>query len=29
MDLKTVWAGHLFKVIIGTNDVKVTDQKNG
>lgn len=29
MDLKTVWAGHLFKVIIGTNDVKVTDQKTG
>ncbi|MBT3482242.1 MAG: hypothetical protein HN457_12520 [Opitutales bacterium] len=29
MDLKTVWAGHLFKVTIGTNDVKVTDQKTG
>lgn len=29
MDLKTVWAGHLFKVTIGTADVKVTDQKTG
>lgn len=29
MDLKTVWAGHLFKVTIGTSDVKITDQKTG
>jgi hypothetical protein len=29
MDLKSVWAGHLFKVTIGTNNVKITDQKTG
>lgn len=29
MDLKTVWAGHLFKVTIGTSQVEVTDQKTG
>ncbi|MDA0347312.1 MAG: hypothetical protein O3C20_07905 [Verrucomicrobia bacterium] len=29
MDLKTVWAGHLFKVTIGTSDVMITDQKTG
>ncbi len=29
MDLKTVWAGHLFKVTIGTNETKITDQKTG
>lgn len=29
MDLKTVWAGHLFKATIGTEDVKITDQKTG
>ena len=29
MDLKTVWAGHLFKVTIGAKDVKITDQKTG
>jgi len=29
MDLKTVWAGHLFKVTIGTQNVKITDQKTG
>lgn len=29
MDLKTVWAGHLFKVTIGTSNVKITDQKTG
>lgn len=29
MDLKTVWAGHLFKVTISTTEVKITDQKTG
>jgi hypothetical protein len=29
MDLKTVWAGHLFKVTIGTESLKITDQKTG
>ena len=29
MDLKTVWAGHLFFVDIGTEKVRITDQKTG
>jgi len=29
MDLKTVWAGHLFKVTVDHNGVKITDQKTG
>ncbi len=29
MDLKTVWAGHLFKVTVDHAGVKVTDQKTG
>lgn len=27
MELKSVWAGHLFKVTIGTKDVQLIDQK--
>lgn len=29
MELKSVWAGHLFKVTLGTRDIKFTDQKTG
>lgn len=29
MELQSVWAGHLFKVTIGTKDVNLTDQKTG
>ena len=29
LDLKTVWAGHLFKITIGTKDVALIDQKTG
>lgn len=29
MDLKTVWAGHLFKVTVAHSGVKITDQKTG
>lgn len=28
-DLKSVWAGHLFKLTIGTEKVDITDQKTG
>ena len=29
LELKSVWAGHLFKVTVGTNNVTITDQKTG
>lgn len=29
MGLKSVWAGHLFKVAIGSDSIKITDQKTG
>ena len=29
LELKSVWAGHLFKVTVGTQDVTLTDQKTG
>ncbi len=29
MELKSVWAGHLFKVTISSDNVKITDQKTG
>ena len=29
LGLKSVWAEHLFKVTIGSNSVKITDQKTG
>ena len=29
LELKSVWAGHLFKVTVGTDDVTLTDQKTG
>ena len=29
LELKSVWAGHLFKVTVGTKDVEIVDQKTG
>lgn len=29
LELKSVWAGHLFKVTVGTDSVTITDQKTG
>jgi len=29
LELKSVWAGHLFKITIGTSKVDITDQKTG
>lgn len=29
MELKSVWAGHLFKVTISSDNVRITDQKTG